>query len=101
MNRTVFNKTLTLIESRSGYGSADDVIVFSKTVKASVRVPYYSLTLRAGAVGLSVDLVAELRRKDFESGKFNRAEYSGVQYRIESVNAGAKEMFVRLALTRG
>ena len=53
--RTVFNKTITLIERHSSYGVGDEVSGTRKPVRASVNQPSYSLSVRAEAAGQRID----------------------------------------------
>lgn len=97
----VFNKNLTLIEVRQGTGrSGTFTEASSKTVRASVGVPSVSLTAKTEFIGLAVDLIAVIYRKD-DSAAFNYAEISGVRYRIERRASGKKERLVELWLRRG
>ena len=99
--KTVFNKTITLIERHSSYGSGDEVNARRKPVRASVSQPSDSLSVKAEAAGQRIDLMATVRRKDYSAGSFNYAEVDGVLYRIASANAAEKDLFVRLILERG
>lgn len=96
----VLNKTLTLITARHGNGRAGMIDTVAKNVSASVSRPGINLAVRAEYVGHRIDLLAVIRRSDY-SDSFNYAEYKGVRYRITSANATDKDLFVRLALSRG
>lgn len=97
---TVINQTLTLLTVRQGNGRAGTTDTVSKSVRASVSRPGINLAVRAEYVGHRIDLLAVIRRSDY-SDSFNYAEYKGVRYRITSANATDKDLFVRLALSRG
>lgn len=99
--RTVFNKTITLIERHSSYGVGDEVSGTRKPVRASVNQPSYSLSVRAEAAGRRIDRIVTIRRRDYAAGDFNYAEVDGVLYRITDDNAAEKDLFVRLILERG
>ena len=96
----VLNKTLTLLSVTEAHGHSGSSEISAKAVKASVNQPGVSLAMKAEYAGYRVDLVAVIRRSDYQSG-INYAEYKGIRYRIESVNATDKDLFVRLLLQRG
>ena len=98
--RTVFNKTILLLERHSTNGHAGQANGAAKAVRASVSQPSYSLSIRAEAAGQKVDYMVTVRRKDYEAGAFNYAVVNGITYRITSANGAEKEMFVRLVLER-
>lgn len=83
-----------------GYGHGGSVDVVSKKVRASVSVPGINLSMRAEMAGRKIDLTVQLRRKDFESDSYTHAEVGGIRYRIDGTNAGSKDMFIRLILTK-
>ena len=98
--RTVFNKTILLLERHSGNGHTGHESGTYRAVRASVSQPSYSLSIRAEAAGQKVDYMVTVRRKDYEAGAFNYAVVNGVTYRITSANGAEKEMFVRLVLEK-
>ena len=98
--KTVFNKTIILLERYSGNGHTGHESGSYKAVRASVSQPSYSLSIRAEAAGQKVDYIVTVRRKDYETGAFNYTVVNGVTYRITSANGAEKEMFVRLVLEK-
>lgn len=100
MNTTVFNKTLTLQKLTAGTGRSAAVVTASRCVRASVRLPTVSFVVKAEAAGRGVDMIATIRRRDYEADKWTHAEFEGIAYRIESANAAEKDLFVRLILRR-
>ena len=100
MNTTVFNKTLTLQKLTAGTGRNAASVAVSKRVRASVRLPTISFVVKAEAAGRKVDMIATIRRRDYEEEHWTHADFEGTEYRIESTNAAEKDMFVRLSLRR-
>lgn len=99
MNTMVFNKTVTLVYSETGYGSAGDVDIAIKKVRADVSQPGIKTSAELEALGKKVDLFVRMLRRNYDP-KYNYAEIDGVRYRIDDVRPGSKEMFIRLLLVR-
>lgn len=97
---TVFNKNLQLQRWKTQQGRGGTVVVATRLVRASIRQPTVTFALKAEAAGRTVDMIATIRLNDFLADKWTHAEFEGVTYRIEGVNAAEKDMFVRLALKR-
>lgn len=100
MNITVFNKTILLKKmaqtSRGGFEQ-----VSSRYCRASLRLPTTGFAVRAEAAGRRVDMIAVVRRRDFEADHYTHIEFDGIAYRISRAEADMKDMFVRLSLERG
>jgi len=101
LNKVVFNKTITLVKCRTGYGSSGAIDTVRKNVRASVDMPGISFAVRAEAAGRKIDLFAVVYRSDFLSESFTHAEYDGKRYRIDGANRAQKDRLVRLSLVRG
>ena len=100
MNTTVVNKTLTLQKLTAGTGRSAAAVAASKRVRASVRLPTVSLSLKAQAAGRKIDVIATVRRRDYDAEHWSHADFEGIQYRITEAAAAEREMFVRLNLER-
>lgn len=101
MNRIVFNKTITLIRCRTGYGSSGSVDVTRRNVRASIDMPRIGLTYRAEAAGRKIDLLAVVYRRDYDSDAFTHVEIDGKRYRIDGSSRAKKDRLVQLSLVRG
>lgn len=100
--KTAFTRELTLLSISVGQGHGrTDIVKGQKRVRASVSVPTLTRTVSMAAAGMSADLIARVRRRLYQGGGYNYAEYNGVRYRIARDSAADKDLFVDLLLTRG
>lgn len=96
------NKKIRLLQVRQGQGhGGGQTVVSETTVWAEVLPPSASLKLKAEAASRVVDLVIYVWRHEFIKADYNRCEYQGKQYRIETDSAAMTDEYVKLFAVRG
>lgn len=101
MKPTTMNNIVTLLQIMEGQGHyADDDILQSMIVWASVKDISTSTKINAQSVGIKADLSVHCWRKEFEKYPYTHIDIDGIRYKIISTGTSDNDLKVKLTVSR-
>ncbi len=101
MKPTTMNNIVTLLQIREGQGHcAEDEILNSMIVWASIKDVSTNTKINAQSVGIKADLSVHCWRKEFEKHPYTHIEVNRNRYKIVSTGTSDNDLKIKLTVSR-
>lgn len=101
MKPTTMNNIVTLLQIKEGYGhDAEDEILQSTIIWASIKDVSTSTKINAQSVGIKADLSVHCWRKEFEKYSYTHVDIGSIRYKIVSTGSSDNDLKIKLIVSR-